>query len=487
MNYRMIVRLLCSVLRIVAAFMIPAAVISICNGEMPSFWGFLITMGIMLLLSLVTFVFPAKKKTFYAREAFVLASLTWLMVSILGCLPFMFDKSIPTFIDALFETASGFTTTGSSIVTDFGCLTMGAKYWRSFTHWLGGMGVLVFLLSLEPITSGSGSGGGDSIHIMRAESPGPQVSKLVPHTLSSARILYMIYMFLTVLLFGFLAAGGMDIFDAVTIAFGTAGTGGFALTAASVGGYSPYIQWVVAVFMMLFGVNFGIYYLVLQRQFKKAVRNSELWMYLLVMLAATVVVFLYIRPQYGVADGLRHSFFQVSAIMTSTGFATADFNVWPQFTRTLLVGLMLMGACAGSTGGGFKVSRVIMLFKSLKRELRRSLHPNAVGRVHIDGETISNETIANTYAFLVAYCLIIIFSTILLAFDNTSFETNLTAVISCLNNIGPGLDAVGPMGGYSEFSVLSKIVLILNMLLGRLEIFPMMILFVPGVWKKARN
>ena len=485
MNYRMIVRLLCSVLRIVAAFMIPAAVISFCNGEMPSFWGFLITMGIMLLLSLVTFAFPARRKTFYAREAFVLASLTWLMVSALGSLPFVLDRSIPHFIDAMFETASGFTTTGASIVTDFSRLSMGAKYWRSFTHWLGGMGVLVFLLSLEPITSGSG--GGDSIHIMRAESPGPQVSKLVPHTLSSARILYLIYMFLTVMLIVLLVLGGMSVFEAVTIAFGTAGTGGFALTAESIGLYSPYIQWVVGVFMMLFGVNFGVYYLILQRQFKKAVRNSEVWMYLIVMFTATIAIFLYIRPLYGTADGLRQSFFQVSSIMTTTGFATADFNAWPQFARTLLVGLMLMGACAGSTGGGFKVSRVLMLFKSLQRELKRALHPNAVGRVHIDGETVSNETIANTYAFLVAYCLIIIFSTMLLGFEKTSFETNLTAVIACLNNIGPGLDMVGPMGGYAHFSVLSKIVLILNMILGRLEIFPLLILFVPGVWKKARN
>ena len=484
MNYRMILRLLCSVLRIVAVFMIPAAVISLCYGEMPSFWGFAITIALMLLLSLTALIFPARKKTFYAREGFVLVSLSWIMVSALGALPFVLGKTIPNYIDALFETASGFTTTGSSIVRDYGMLTMGAKYWRSFTHWLGGMGVLVFLLSIEPITSGSG----DSMHIMRAESPGPQVSKLVPHTLSSARILYLIYMFMTVLMFGFLLLGGMNVFDAVNISFATAGTGGFALTPESIAGYqSPYLQWVVAVFMTLFGVNFGIYYLILQRQFKKAFRNSELWLYLIVLLLSTVVIFFYVQPQYGVADGIRQSFFQVSSIMTSTGFATADFNLWPQFARTLLVALMLMGACAGSTGGGFKVSRVIMLFKSMRREIRRALHPNAVGKVHIDGETVSNDTINNTYAYLVAYCLIIIFSVLLLSLDRTSFETNVTAVISCLNNIGPGLDMVGPMGGYADFSILSKIVLIVNMLLGRLEIFPILILFVPGIWKKARS
>ena len=483
MNYRMIVRLLCSVLRIVAAFMIPAAIISLCNHEMPSFWGFVITMGIMLLLSLVTFIFPAKKKTFYAREGFVLVSLSWLMVSALGALPFVIGGTIPHYIDALYETASGFTTTGSSIVTDFSTLTLGAKYWRSFTHWLGGMGVLVFLLSIEPITSGSG----DSIHIMRAESPGPQVSKLVPHTLGSARILDLIYMFMTIVMFGFLMAGGMNAFDAVCIALGTAGTGGFALTAESLGAYSPYIQWVTAVFMMLFGVNFGVYYLLLQRQFKKALRNSELWMYLITMVVSSGIIFLFIRPQYGTADGIRESFFQVSSIMTTTGFATTDFNLWPQTARTLLVALMLMGASAGSTGGGFKVSRVIMLFKSLQYEVRKALHPNTVGRVHIDGDTVSHETISNTHAFLVAYCLIIIFSTLILTLDNMSFETNLTAVIACLNNIGPGLDVVGPMGGFAQFSVLSKVVLILNMLLGRLEIFPFLILVVPGVWKKARN
>jgi len=483
MNYRLIVRLLCSVLRIVAAFMIPAAVISLTHHEMPSFYAFLITIGIMLLLSLISYLYKPKKKTFYAREGFVLAALTWVMVSTLGCLPFVISKTIPKFIDALFETVSGFTTTGASIVTDYGHLTMGMLYWRSFTHWLGGMGVLVFLLTLETITNGSG----DSMHIMRAESPGPQVSKLVPHTIASARILYAIYIAFTLLMLVLLLLGGIPVFDAVNIAFATAGTGGFAINAAGIGGYSPYIQWVVAVFMMLFGVNFGIYYLIIQRSYRKAFRNSELLLYLTTILFATGLVFVTIFRQYGFEGSLRNSFFQVSSIMTSTGFATADFNLWPQFARTLLVALMLIGACAGSTGGGFKVSRVIILFKALKHEVRRALHPNSVGAVHIDGDTVSRDTISNTYAYLVAYCLIIVFSILLLGIDGMDYETNVTAVISCLNNIGPGLGTVGPMGGYSGYSVLSKIVLIVNMLLGRLEIFPLLILFVPGVWKKARN
>ena len=481
MNYRMILKLLCSVLRIVAAFMIPAAVISLCYGEMESFWGFIITLSLMLLLSLTTFLCPAEKKTFYAREAFVLASLTWLMVSVLGALPFVLDKTISNFIDAFFETASGFTTTGASIVVDYGALTMGAKYWRSFTHWLGGMGVLVFLLALEPITSGSGSG--DSIHIMRAESPGPQVSKLVPHTLSSARILYMIYIFMTLVLFALLAAGGMDIFEAVCIAFGTAGTGGFALVPSSIGGYSPYIQWVVAVFMMLFGVNFGIYYLILQRQFKKVVRNSELWMYLGIMLAATGLIFLYVRPIYGVADGLRQSFFQVSSIMTSTGFATVDFNLWPQFARTLLVSLMLIGACAGSTGGGLKVSRLVILVKTAVREVRRSVKPKNVHLVMCDGEVVEHSVIMNVCGYFIVYVMFTALSTLIVSSDGFGTTTSFTSVVACFNNIGPGLGNVGPLGSYAQFSVLSKITLSVDMLLGRLEIFPIVVALAPSAWR----
>ena len=483
MNYRMICQLLCSVMRIVALFMIPAAGISLYHQDMTSMYAFLITMGVMLLISCLTFLWKPRKKAFYAREGFVLAALTWLLVSVFGCLPFVISGAIPDFVDALFETASGFTTTGASIMVDYSRLSEGMIYWRSFTHWLGGMGVLVFLLSLERFSAGSG----DSIHIMRAESPGPQVSKLVPHTLGSARILYAIYIAMTVVLFVLLLLGGQGPLEAIATAMGTAGTGGFGITADGMTKQTPYIQWVVGVFMMLFGVNFGIYYLLVQRSWKKALHNEELWVYLGIFVAATAVITYFVYPQYGFADGVRHSFFQVSAIATSTGFASADFNLWPQFARTLLVILMFSGACAGSTGGGFKISRVLILVKSLRQELRRSLHPNTISSVHMDGEKVSKETVTNTYAYLVAYCLILLSGVLLLSFDSFTFEENVTAVISCLNNIGPGLGAVGPMGGYAGFSPFSKIVLTFIMLLGRLEIFPFLTLFVPGVWKKARN
>ena len=481
----MICRLLCAVLRIVAAFMVPAALISLYYHEMRTCYSFLITIGLMLLLSCFSFIWKPKKKTFYAREGFVLASLSWVMMSVLGALPFVFSGTIPHFVDALFETTSGFTTTGASIVTDFSQLTHGILYWRSFTHWLGGMGVLVFLLSIEPITSGNGSG--DSIHIMRAESPGPQVSKLVPHTIGSARILYGMYIGMTLVMLVLLLLGGENWEQAITTAMGTAGTGGFAITPESMADKSPYIQWVVGIFMMLFGVNFGIYYLMLQRSWKKIFRNEELLTYLGIFVVATAAITICIYPQYGFVDGLRQSFFQVSSIATSTGFASADFNLWPQFARTLLVMLMLSGACAGSTGGGFKISRVLILLKGLRHEIRRSLHPNTISSVHMDGDKVSKETVTNTYAYLVAYCLIIMISVLILSFDPFTFEENVTAEIACLNNIGPGLGAVGPTGSYAGYSVLSKLVLSVNMLLGRLEIFPILILFVPGVWKKARN
>ena len=483
MNYRMICRLLCSVLRIVAAFMVPAALISLYYHEMRTCYSFLITIGLMLLLSCFSLIWKPKKKTFYAREGFVLASLSWVMMSVLGALPFVFSGTIPHFVDALFETTSGFTTTGASIVTDFSQLTHGILYWRSFTHWLGGMGVLVFLLSLESFASGAG----DSIHIMRAESPGPQVNKLVPHTIGSARILYGMYIGMTLVMLVLLLLGGENWEQAITTAMGTAGTGGFAITPESMADKSPYIQWVVGIFMMLFGVNFGIYYLVLQRSWKKIFRNEELLTYLGIFVVATAAITICIYPQYGFVDGLRQSFFQVSSIATSTGFASADFNLWPQFARTLLVMLMLSGACAGSTGGGFKISRVLILLKGLRHEIRRSLHPNTISSVHMDGDKVSKETVTNTYAYLVAYCLIIMISVLLLSFDPFTFEENVTAEIACLNNIGPGLGAVGPTGSYAGYSVMSKLVLSINMLLGRLEIFPILILFVPGVWKKARN
>ena len=484
MNYRMIAKLLGLVLRFVAVFMLPALAISLFRKEYAAAMGFGITILIMVILSFLPKLFKLKRQTMYARDGYVLVSLTWFLISALGALPFWISRAIPNYVDCFFEVVSGFTTTGASILTDVEALPVGLLYWRSFTHWLGGMGVLVFLLAIARFTEGAG----DSMHIMRAESPGPQVSKLVPHTFRSAQILYLIYIVLTVLQAVLLLLGDMPLFDAVTTAFGTAGTGGFGIKADSIAGYSPYIQWVVTIFMALFGVNFGVYYLLLLRSFGKVWRNEELRFYLGIMLSFGLIIFFNILPSMPghPGDALRHSFFQVSSIMTTTGFATADFNQWPQLSRTLLVVLMIVGASAGSTGGGFKCSRLLILFKCLHREVYRMLHPNTVRQIHMDGEPVSREAIRNAYAFMCAYCLVAIVSTVLISLDGFSLETNFTAMLATLNNIGPGLDMVGPTGNFSMFSNFSKIVLSVNMLLGRLEIFPIIIMCMPTVWKRSR-
>ncbi len=484
MNYRMISRLLSTVLRFVALFMLPALIICLFDGDYAAVRAFAVSIGLMLAISFVFYLFKPTKQTLYAREGFIVVALAWLMVSALGALPFKLSGAIPHFVDCLFETISGFTTTGASILTDVEAMPRGLLYWRSFTHWLGGMGVLVFLLAVSTLSAGAG----DSLHIMRAESPGPQVNKIVPHTRQSARILYAIYIGLTVLQFLLLIIGGMPVFDAVTISLGTAGTGGFAVLNSSIAAYSPYLQWVITIFMTLFGINFGVYYLILHRSWRKAARNEELWLYLGVFIVSGLLIFFSIKQNYydNSSDALRHSFFQVASIMTTTGFATADFDVWPQAARTLLVVLMVLGACAGSTGGGIKCSRALIILKSLRQEIRRMLHPNTVSAVHMDEEALPDATIRNTYAFICAYLVITVVSLCIVSLDDYSFTANFTSVMACLNNIGPGLDVVGPLGNYSGFSDVSKLVLCFDMLIGRLEIFPLLMLFVPGVWRRAR-
>jgi trk system potassium uptake protein TrkH len=481
MNYRMIARLLAVILLIVAALMIPALAISLAMGETESAWGFAITLILMLALSFLLRLMKPRNQAMFAREGFVVVSLSWILVSLIGALPFYISQSIPSFVDCLFETVSGFTTTGSSILTDVESLPRGLLYWRSFTHWIGGMGVLVFLLAISPLASG------DSLFIMRAESPGPQVSKLVPRTRQSARILYAIYIFMTVVQIVLLLAGGMPLFDAVTITFGTAGTGGFAIRNDGMMSYSPYIQWVVTIFMVLFGVNFGLYYLLLLRSYRKVVKNEELRLYIGILVASTAVIALFIANSYeGVQNSIRHAAFQVASIMTTTGYATTDFDKWPEVCRALLIVLMIIGASAGSTGGGIKCSRVIILFKSMKQEMKKILHPNTVSSIRVDGEVVLPETIRQVFVFLGLYACISVFSILIISLDGYSMETNLSAVMACINNIGPGLNMVGPMGNFSQFSNTSKTVLTLNMLLGRLEIFPLVILAFPGIWKRAR-
>jgi len=481
MNYRMIARLLAIILLIVAVLMVPALVISLAMGEPETAWGFGITLALMLILSILLRLLKPQRQTMFAREGFVVVSLAWILVSMLGALPFYISRSIPGYIDCLFETVSGITTTGASILTDVESLPRGLLYWRSFTHWIGGMGVLVFLLAISPLASG------DSLFIMRAESPGPQVSKLVPRTRQSARILYEIYIAMTVVQIILLLAGGMSAFDAVTIAFGTAGTGGFAIRNDSMMSYSPYIQWVVTIFMVLFGVNFGLYYLMLQRSYRKIVKNEELRFYIGILVASTAVITLFIAKSYdGVQNSIRHAAFQVASIMTTTGYATTDFDRWPEVCRALLIILMIVGASAGSTGGGIKCSRVLILFKTMKQEVKKILHPNTVSNIRVDGELIMSETIRQTFVFLGLYASIALFSVLLISLDGFSLETNMSAVMACINNVGPGLSMVGPMGNYSQFSNASKIVLTLNMLLGRLEIFPLVIMAFPSIWKRAR-
>ena len=485
MNYRMMAHLLAKTLRIVAYFMIPAVGISIYEGDMRSMTAFLITMAVMVLLGVPTFFKKPKNTTFYAREGFVLVTIVWTMVSLTGALPFYISGAIPSFTDSFFEMVSGITTTGASILTDVEALPMSMLYWRSFSHWLGGMGVLVFLLAISTFASGSG----DSIFIMRAESPGPQVSKLVPRTKETARILYSIYIAFTVLQFILLVAGRLPAFEALLVTFGTVGTGGFGVRNDSCMSYSPFVQWVIIIFMAMCGTNFGVYYLLLRRQFRRAFRDEEFRMYGLTILAATAIVTISVFSGFNgnFGESLRHGAFQVVSIMTSTGYASIDYEIWPQLCHVVLMVLMMIGASAGSTGGGMKCSRIIILMRSLKGDMAKMLHPNVVKPVKMDGVTIPKETVSGVRAFLSAYAIVAVISILLVSLDGFSFETNVSSVLACLSNIGPGFNVTGPTGNYAAFSPAIKLVLSLVMLIGRLEIFPMLLIFMPGVWTKARH
>lgn len=484
MNYRMIFHFLGRIMGIEAILMLPALGISLFQGESDAVRGFLISIAALLILGLLSAFFRPGKSSFYNREGFVIVGISWIAVSLFGALPFFLSGAIPNFIDCLFETVSGFTTTGASILADVESLPMGILYWRSFTHWLGGMGVLVFLLALVPMNQ---RGSGNSLHVLRAESPGPQVGKLVPRLRQTAKILYAIYFVMTVIQILLLLIGGLPLFDSVTLSFGTAGTGGFSIRNDSIAGYSSYAQTVITIFMTLFGINFNIYYLLLIRAFSKAFFNEELRAYLGIMIGSTLLItwniFDLFERNFGQA--LHHAAFQVSSIMTTTGYATMDFNTWPEFSRVILVILMILGASAGSTGGGIKISRLLILLKAARNTVSRLLHPRTVKVAQMDGETLDHEVMRSVNGFMTLYCTIAILSVFLISIDNFPFETNLTAILACLNNIGPGLGLVGPTGNYSAFSGFSKLVLSANMLLGRLEIFPMLILFAPSVWKNS--
>lgn len=482
MNYKMMGRFLAQILFLEGLFMIPALLISFVCGDTGVVRSFLYTMA--LIAGLCALLFPICKgapSAFYATEGMICVALSWIVLSIVGCLPFRFSGEIPRFIDAFFEIVSGFTTTGASILTDVEALSRGLLYWRSFSHWVGGMGVLVFLLAIAP--SGD-KGTGFTMHLLRAESPGPSVGKLVPKMRKTAAILYMLYVALTALDVIFLLLGRMPVFEAVCTAFGTAGTGGFGVKADSMASYSPYLQNVTTVFMLLFGVNFSCYYLLLLRQFRAVFRDEELRLYFGIVLGSIALIVWNLRGFYPTfRETVRHAAFQVSSIITTTGFATTDFDLWPGFSKTILLCLMVVGACAGSTGGGLKVARLLLLLKTTRRNISQMLNPRKVLLVRNNDQVVDEQVLSNTNAYLSAYVIILFVSFMLISLDDFSTGTNFSAVLCCFNNIGPGLELVGPTCNFSSFSVLSKLVLILDMLLGRLEIFPLLVLFSPQTWR----
>ena len=482
MNYKIMGRFIAQILILEGLFMLPAAGISAGYGEWRSVQSFLLTIGLILATWGILMLLCRKApKTMGAKDGLVCVGLSWIIMSIFGSLPFWFSREIPNYVDAFFETVSGFTTTGASILSDVEALPWGMLYWRSFTHWVGGMGVLVFLLAVGP---GEGNKG-FTMHLLRAESPGPSVGKLVPKMRKTAAILYVIYIGLTIINFLFLIAGRMPVIEAVCTALGTAGTGGFGIKNDSLASYSPYIQNVTTVFMILFGVNFSCYYLLLLRQFKGVFKDEELRLYIGIILAAILLIVLDVRDLYAtLEETIRHVAFQVGSIITTTGFSTVDFDLWPSFSKTILVCLMMVGACAGSTGGGMKIARLMLIMKSLRRNIRKTLNPRKVMAVRNNGIVIDEQILDNTNAYLAAYVLIIVAIFVIISLDGFSVGTNFTAVICTFNNIGPGLEAVGPTCNFSIFSDFSTFVLSIGMLAGRLEIFPILVLFSRSAWKR---
>ena len=478
MNFRIIAYIVGWVCNFQAIFMVLPCITALVYQE-HEFFAFLISMILCLIVGIPLTARKPKNKVFYTKDGCVAVALSWLALCIFGSVPFVLSGSIPHPIDAFFETVSGFTTTGSSILTDVEVLPHCILMWRSFTHWIGGMGVLVFLLSLLPLA------GGYHMNLMKAESPGPSVSKLVPKVQQTAKILYSIYIGMTLLQIVLLLIGNIPLFDTLCIAFGTAGTGGFGIRNDSMGSYSTYCQIVTTIFMILFGVNFSAYYLILTKKIRQALKFEEVRYYFGIIAAAILVIGLntmHLFQNLGVS--IQQAAFQVGSIITTTGFSSADFNQWPALSKTILVLLMFVGACAGSTGGGIKVSRILILCKAAKKEFQLYLHPNAVKKIKMDQKTITHDILRSTNIYLTLYLLIFAVSILLVSLDNFDMTTNFTAVTATLNNIGPGLEIVGPMGNFSSFSYFSKCILIFDMLAGRLEIFPLLLLFFKGTWKK---
>lgn len=477
MNYRMIFKVLGLILLCLAGLMLLPLIAGLCYGE--NILNFVIAIGITALCGLVLSCVKPRTTGIFAREGFVTVGLGWILMSLFGALPFVLSGSIPNYIDAVFETVSGFTTTGATILNDIEAMPKADLFWRSFTHWIGGMGVLVFIMAVLPMS------GEHSMHIMRAEVPGPTVGKLVPRAKKTASILYLIYIGLTVLETVLLLCGGMNFYDALLHSFATAGTGGFSTRAASIGAYdSVYIEMVVATFMILFGLNFNMYFLLLIGRVKDVLKNEELHWYLGIVASAVLALALGITKMYGgFLTALRHAYFNVATIISTTGFCTVDFDKWPEYCKWIIVLLMFTGACAGSTGGGLKISRIAILAKSAQQEVKQMIRPRSVGRVELDGKRVDNGALRAVSVFFILYMFLLLTSTFLVSFDGFDLSTNFTASLSCMSNIGPGLSAVGPTGNFDIFSYPSKIVLSFAMLLGRLEIFPILVLFSKHTWK----
>ena len=472
MNRKMILYIMGLLLLSEAGLMLLPVLVDLCYRE-GMFNCYLITIFALLVSGLFLVSLKPKNKTIHARDGFVIVSFGWILMSLFGALPFFLSGEIPNYLDAVFETVSGFTTTGASILSDVESLCHANMFWRSFTHWIGGMGVLVFIMAVLPL-----AGGGGDLHLMRAESPGPDVGKLVPKSLSTARILYGIYLALSLIEIILLLIGGMPFFDSITHTFGTAGTGGFGIKNDSLAGYSNYIQYVIAIFMVLFGINFNLYFLLLCGKVKDVFKSEELRAYIFIMFTAILVITFDVRSFFSTGiESFRHAFFQVSSVMTTTGFSTTDFNQWPDLSKVILLLVMCIGACAGSTGGGIKVSRIILVLKNAKRELKRLLHPRSVNVVTFDGKRVTDDVMQGTSVYMCLYILILAGSVLLVSFDNVDLVSNFTGVIATLNNIGPGLGAVGPTGNFGVYSWYSKCVFIIDMLFGRLEIFPLLLLF----------
>ncbi len=471
MNYKMIFYTIGQLLKIEALLMLLPLITSIIYQE-EAYSSFLITIGILLLVGFLLSIRKPKKTVIYAREGFVITGASWIIMSLFGALPFVLSGNIPNYIDALFETVSGFTTTGATIMPEVESAYKGILLWRCFTHWIGGMGVLVFVLAILPNVNG------DSIHILRAESPGPQVGKLVSKVRFTARILYCIYVAMTLIQIVLLVCGEMDLYEAIVHSFSTAGTGGFGIKNDNIISYSAYSQIVITIFMILFGVNFNIFYLLLLGNIKSVLKNEELRWYLGIILVSTIIITINIINLVGNAGtALLQSVFQVASIITTTGFMSADYEMWPVLSQTILVLLMFIGASAGSTGGGIKVSRIVIMFKSIRREIRTLLHPKSVSSIKFEGKTLDEGLVKETNVYFLVYAIIFIVGLLIISLDNFSFATNFTAMVTCINNVGPGLDLVGPTDNFSIYSGFSKLVLSMTMLIGRLEIFPILMLF----------